>query len=64
MFIRKTLDDYGSDAEFLCKLVEAIMKVNTGSGFGKVTIHITQRQIAILRSEETQSFNNVKEEPI
>lgn len=59
--IKVALNAYGQDAEFLAKFVEALMKINMGSGFGKITVYLSQGRISMMRSEETHAFSDIQE---
>lgn len=59
--IKVALDAWGKDAEFLVKFVEAVMKINGGTGYGKVIVYITKSKIVMLRSEETHSFTDAED---
>ena len=59
--IKVALNAYGQDAEFLARFVEALMKINMGTGFGKITVYLSQGKISMMRSEETHAFADVQE---
>ena len=60
--IKLALTAYGTDAELLVKLVESIMKVTTGSGYGKVTVYLGGGKVTMIRAEETHSISKVEEQ--
>lgn len=59
--IKLALDAWGQDAEFLATFVEGLMKITHGSGFGKVTVYISDKKVNLIRSEETHAFSDVRE---
>ena len=59
--IKVAINAYGTDAEFLARFVESLMKINAGTGFGKITVYLTQGRISSMRSEETHAFSDTKE---
>lgn len=59
--IKLALKAYGTDAQFLASFVESILKIRNGSGFGKISVYIQNKDVTMVRSEETHSFNKVEE---
>lgn len=59
--IKVAINAYGTDAEFLARFVEALMKINNGTGFGKITVYLSQGKISSMRCEETHAFSDVQE---
>jgi hypothetical protein len=62
--IKLALTAYGPDAEFLATFVESVMKVTKGSGFGKISVYVQDKQVTMIRSEETHAFSRVEEKKI
>lgn len=60
--IKVALNAYGQDAEFLAKFVEALMKINLGTGYGKITVQLMGGKIVMMRAEETHSFEKIEEQ--
>lgn len=60
--IKLALSAYGTDAEFLAKFVESVLKIRKGSGYGKITVHIEHNDVSLIRSEETHRMQSNVEE--
>lgn len=60
--IKLALNAYGTDAEFLAKFVESVLKIRNGSGFGKISVYIEGKKVSLIRSEETHRIEADVEE--
>lgn len=60
--IKLALSAWGTDAEFLAKFVESVLKIRQGSGFGKISIYIEDSNVTLIRSEETHRVTPTVEE--
>ena len=54
--VKLVLNGAGPDAMILLKLVDSIIKVINGSGYGSVTTQISQGKVTMIKLQETNVF--------